>query len=196
MPPSSQAARVAAYSPAGAQLEADMSSLRFRELSRAGELLPRRRSLSPVPARLFAGGDSGVSFRKLSLQYAPRATMARMDRTRLSLPTIVERTATIRTTRSRSFRAKTHEQAGAIPQLTEAGKRRAVLRTSLRGEHLPALELRGPVEDFLRSERIISAPRALPDDEQFISHDLAAHDMTPRARIAGEMPMCGTAAGA
>jgi hypothetical protein len=56
---------------------------------------------------------------------------------------------------------------GLIPQLTEAEEAAvAVAEKKLaRGEHLPELELRGPVEDFLPepNESILAA---LPEDEQ------------------------------
>jgi hypothetical protein len=59
---------------------------------------------------------------------------------------------------------------GLIPQLTEAEAAAvAVAEKKLaRSEHLPELELRGPVEDFLPepNESILARLAALPEDEQ------------------------------
>jgi hypothetical protein len=59
---------------------------------------------------------------------------------------------------------------GLIPKLTEAEEAAvAVAEEKLaRGQHLPELELRGPVEDFLPepNESILARLAALPEDEQ------------------------------
>jgi hypothetical protein len=86
------------------------------------------------------------------------------------------------------------EQArGLIPQLTEAEEAAvAVAEDKLaRGEHLPELELRGPVEDFLPEpkESILARLAALPDDEQDSIFDMISLLIdidAPAARLSPE----------
>jgi predicted transcriptional regulator len=109
--------------------------------------------------------------------------MADMDRrTRLSLAhAIVERTRDYTNDAFNDlFRAMDDIERlrGLIPKLTEAEEAAvaAAEERLARGEHLPELELRGPIEDLLPEphESILARLAALPEDEQDAVFDMIA----------------------
>ena len=124
--------------------------------------------------------------------------MADMDRrTRLSLAhAIVERMRDYTNDALNDlFRAMDdiEHTRGLIPKLTDAEEAAvaAAEEKLARGEHLPELELRGPIEDFLPepNESIIARLASLPEDERDAVFDMIALLIDidePRLRLSPE----------